>query len=118
MVLGGSILGWLPYAKWRSTPPQTRQAVSAPTSDAPLLFPGHLDCCVQTNPIPALSPDPALFLHGEGKPGQPDVQVVFRSDIRSDWNDQDIARLWMALYPNATPKEQQKAVNEKRSDLW
>ena len=64
--------------------------LNAPSESAPVLFPAHLDCWVQTNPIPALDPDPALFLHGPKKPGQPDVQVVFRSDLGDnpkDWAD-------------------------------
>jgi hypothetical protein len=29
-----------------------------------VLFPAHLDCWVQTHPVPTPDPDPALFLHG------------------------------------------------------
>ena len=54
---------------------------NAPSPDAPVLFPAHLDCWVQTNPIPTPDPDPALFLHGAKRQGQPDVQVVFRADM-------------------------------------
>ena len=60
--------------------------LNAPTEDAPVLFPTHLDCWVQTNPIPEPDPDPALFLHGPKRSGQPDVQVVFRSDLGADAN--------------------------------
>lgn len=56
-------------------------SLNAPTSDAPVLFPAHLDCWVQTHPMPLPDPDPAVFLHGSVKPGQPDVQVVFRDDL-------------------------------------
>jgi CRISPR-associated endonuclease/helicase Cas3 len=55
--------------------------LNAPTENAPVLFPAHLDCWVQTNPLPTPDPDPALFLHGPKRPGQPDVQVVFRDDL-------------------------------------
>jgi CRISPR-associated endonuclease/helicase Cas3 len=58
--------------------------LNAPTDDAPVLFPAHLDCWVQTHPVPTPDPDPALFLHGPKRPGQPDVQVVFRSDLGTD----------------------------------
>jgi CRISPR-associated endonuclease/helicase Cas3 len=64
--------------------------LNAPSSDAPVLFPAHLDCWVQTNPIPRPDPDPAWFLHGPSQPGQPDVQAVFREDLGSDsgkWGD-------------------------------
>jgi CRISPR-associated endonuclease/helicase Cas3 len=57
---------------------------NAPSLDAPVLFPAHLDCWVQTNPIPTPDPDPALFLHGAKRQGQPDVQVVFRADMGDD----------------------------------
>ena len=56
-------------------------AMNAPTADAPVLFPAHLDCWVQTHPVPTPDPDPAVFLHGPTQPGQPDVQVVFRNDL-------------------------------------
>jgi len=83
-------------AKWDETPVETRLHVNAPVSDAAVLLPAHLDAWVQTNPVPALDPDPALFLHGREKPGQPDVQVVFRSDLGEN------PRLWadiVALCP-------------------
>lgn len=65
-------------------------ALHAPSEDAPVLFPAHLDCWVQTSPSPAPDPKPALFLHGPKRPGQPDVQVVFRRDLGEDadkWGD-------------------------------
>ncbi|VTS01341.1 CRISPR-associated helicase Cas3, subtype Dpsyc OS=Thioflavicoccus mobilis 8321 GN=Thimo_1278 PE=4 SV=1 [Gemmata massiliana] len=55
--------------------------LNAPSKDAPVLFPAHLDCWVQTHPIPTPDPDPSLFLHGPKQAGQPDVQVVFRADL-------------------------------------
>jgi len=64
--------------------------LNAPSSDAPVLFPAHIDCWVQTHPIPCPDPDPAPFLHGMNRPGQPDIQVVMRSDLGDDsdmWAD-------------------------------
>jgi CRISPR-associated endonuclease/helicase Cas3 len=64
--------------------------LNAPAADAPVLFPAHLDCWVQTHPIPQPDPDPAVFLHGPKKSGQPDVHVVFRNDLGDDplkWAD-------------------------------
>lgn len=58
--------------------------MNAPAPNAPVLFPAHLDCWVQTHPIPTPDPDPALFLHGPKQTGQPDVRVVFRSDLGED----------------------------------
>jgi CRISPR-associated endonuclease/helicase Cas3 len=60
--------------------------LNAPSVDAPVLFPSHLDCWVQTNPIPTPDPDPAVFLHGP-RSGVPDVQVIFRADL-GDNSDQ------------------------------
>jgi CRISPR-associated endonuclease/helicase Cas3 len=59
-------------------------SLNAPAADAPILFPAHLDCWVQTHPLPVPDLDPALFLHGPNRPGQPDVQVVFRDDLSDD----------------------------------
>jgi CRISPR-associated endonuclease/helicase Cas3 len=60
------------------------EQLNAPAESAPVLFPAHLDCWVQTHPTPTPDPDPALFLHGPKRPGQPDVQVVFRFDLGAD----------------------------------
>lgn len=57
--------------------------LNVPSADAPVLFPAHLDCWVQTHPIPTPDPDPAVFLHGP-QAGNPDVQVVFRKDLGED----------------------------------
>ncbi len=54
--------------------------LNAPSLDAPVMFPAHLDCWVQTHPIPVPDPEPSLFLHGP-QTGVPDVQVVFRADL-------------------------------------
>ncbi|MDB5314032.1 MAG: CRISPR-associated helicase Cas3, subtype Dpsyc [Gemmataceae bacterium] len=54
--------------------------LNAPAPDAPVLFPAHLDCWVQTSPVPAPDPDPAVFLHGPNT-SLPDVQAVFRADL-------------------------------------
>jgi CRISPR-associated endonuclease/helicase Cas3 len=63
--------------------------LNAPSVDAPVLFPAHLDCWVQTAPVPTPDPDPAVFLHGP-QSGVPDVQVVFRADLgenSDNWAD-------------------------------
>jgi CRISPR-associated endonuclease/helicase Cas3 len=63
--------------------------LNAPALDAPVLFPAHLDCWVQTAPMPAPDPDPGVFLRGP-ESGVPDVQVVFRADLGDNpevWSD-------------------------------
>ena len=56
------------------------QPMLAPTREAPLLFPAHLDAWVQTNPLPDPDPDVGPFLHGRADTPA-DVQVVWRADL-------------------------------------
>ena len=56
------------------------ETLNAPSSNAPVMLPAHVDCWAQTAPEPHPSPDVALFLHGP-KEGVPDVQVCWRADI-------------------------------------
>lgn len=56
------------------------EALNAPSSDAPVMLPAHVDCWAQTAPEPRPSPDVALFLHGPQE-GVADVQVCWRADI-------------------------------------
>ena len=76
---------------------EERDKLNAPSENAPVLFPAHLDSWVQTNPIPTPDPDPALFLHGPTKSGQPDVRVVFRSDLG------DVVKDWMDIVSLCPP---------------
>ena len=66
-----------------------RASLTAERRDAPVLMPSHVDLLGQTSPEPAVSPDPALFLHGpETEPA--DVQVIWRADLPKkpeDWCD-------------------------------
>lgn len=55
----------------------------APTLDAPVLLPPHLDLLCQTAPTPHPEPDVQQYLHGIGR-GAPEVRVVWRSDIGDD----------------------------------
>ncbi len=66
--------------KWKNTSEEDRTVLNAPSLNAPVLFPAHLDCWVQTHPIPTPDPDTAIFLHGPNN-STPDVQVVFRNDL-------------------------------------
>ena len=54
--------------------------LDAPSADAPVMLPAHVDCWAQTAPEPQPSPDVAHFLHGP-REGAPDVQVCWRADI-------------------------------------
>jgi len=92
--------------------------LNAPSSDAPVLFPVHLDCWVQTSPRPEPDPDPAPFLHGPKDPGQPDVQVVFRDDIRDIPGEDATARekRWAAVVALCPPSSSE-AVPVKIGDF-
>jgi CRISPR-associated endonuclease/helicase Cas3 len=57
--------------------------LNAPTLDAPVMLPAHVDCWAQTAPEPMPTPEPALFLHGPGNPSA-DVMACWRADIDLD----------------------------------
>lgn len=59
--------------------PKNNQVV-APSLDAPVMLPSHIDAWVQTNPEPVPVPEPALFLHGPER-ASADVRVCWRADI-------------------------------------
>ncbi len=54
--------------------------LNAPSADAPVMLPAHLDGWAQTAPEPRPSPDVAIFLHGP-RESVPDVQVCWRADL-------------------------------------
>ena len=54
--------------------------LNAPSVDAPVMLPAHVDCWAQTAPEPTPSPDVALFLRGP-REGGADVQVCWRADL-------------------------------------
>ena len=54
--------------------------LDAPSVDAPVMLPAHVDCWAQTAPEPWPSPDVAHFLRGP-RESVPDVQVCWRADI-------------------------------------
>lgn len=67
-----------------SLPPADRlDDLVAPHQHAPLLTHVHLDAWTQTSPAPAVDPDVSLWLHGPER-GAPDVQVVWRANLRQD----------------------------------
>jgi CRISPR-associated endonuclease/helicase Cas3 len=54
----------------------------APAPDAPILLPAHLNLLCQTAPPPHPQPDVSLYLHG--RPGPPEVSVVWRCDLTAE----------------------------------
>lgn len=78
--------------------------LNAPTTNAPVMLPAHIDCWVQTSPEPMPTPDIAPFLRGVER-GSAAVQVCWRADIdlrepELEARSQDI----MALCPPAAPE--------------
>ena len=52
----------------------------APTRQAPVLMPAHVDMLVQTSPSPMVEPEVSAYLHGiESQPE--DVQIIWRADL-------------------------------------
>ena len=60
--------------------PDGDSSLNAPSVDAPVMLPAHVDCWAQTAPEPQPSPDVAPFLHGP-REGVADVQVCWRADL-------------------------------------
>ncbi len=54
--------------------------LNAPSVDAPVMLPSHVDCWSQTAPEPRPSPDVSVFLHGP-RENLADVQVCWRADL-------------------------------------
>ena len=55
-------------------------SLNAPSADAPVMLPAHVDSWAQTSPEPTPSPDVSLFLRGP-REGAADVQVCWRADL-------------------------------------
>lgn len=74
----------------KSPPEDGVGSLCAPTADAPLLLPAHLDLLAQTNPPPDPSPDVGELLHGLGSRSA-DVTIVWRADLEpgseATWTD-------------------------------
>ena len=54
--------------------------LNAPSVDAPVMLPAHVDCWAQTAPEPQPSPDVSVFLHGP-RENLADIQVCWRADL-------------------------------------
>lgn len=63
-------------------PPDSQELrdLLAPTSNAPILLPAHLDLLCQTAPMPHPNPDISIFLHGKGRKSA-EARVAFRCDF-------------------------------------
>lgn len=61
----------------------------APAGSAPVLLPAYIDLWSQTSPVPAVSPEVALFLHGP-QAGPEDVEIIWRADLDRDRPDKEM----------------------------
>jgi CRISPR-associated endonuclease/helicase Cas3 len=66
--------------------------LAAPSTDAPVLLPAHIDLLAQTAPRPSVVPDPALFLHGPRREA-PEAYVVWRADLEAG----DVDTRWLDI---------------------
>lgn len=102
----------------------------APTPDAPMLLPAHVDLLCQTAPPPHPDPDVSLYLHG--KPGPPEVSVVWRCDLPpehpQEWAETVAlcppatgellqAPLWRVRAWLAEPAVAEEAIDDRASDI-
>ncbi len=63
--------------------PEKMETLCTPSKNAPVIFPVYCDIWSQTGPEPAISPEPAVFLHGKTETS-PDVRLVWRADLTPD----------------------------------
>jgi CRISPR-associated endonuclease/helicase Cas3 len=75
-------------AETRSNDADAVAKLIAPSLDAPVLMPAHLDLLCQTAPRPAVEPEVAPYLHGPNR-GVPEVRICWRADLPEDCDGED-----------------------------
>jgi CRISPR-associated endonuclease/helicase Cas3 len=81
--------------------PDGNSSLNAPSVDAPVMLPAHVDCWAQTAPEPQPSPDVAPFLHGP-REGAADVQVCWRADLDLIEEKKDALELLKLCSPSSS----------------
>ena len=75
--------------------PAKQHDLAAPSADAPVLLPAHLDLLCQTSPQPRPSPDVSIYLHGPQR-GVPEARLVLRCDLADgDPREPNIGEQWL-----------------------
>jgi CRISPR-associated endonuclease/helicase Cas3 len=77
---------------------EDRMSLRTPSEPAPVLMPVHVDLLSQTYPEPAVTPEPAVYLHGP-ETGPADVQIVWRADLEE--RDSNVWADLVAMCPPA-----------------
>ncbi len=77
--------------------------MNAPSLDAPVMMPAHVDCWGQTSPIPMPSPEVSLFLHGP-REGVADVQVCWRAGLDMSEDGKESSLESLKLCPPSSPE--------------
>lgn len=72
----------------------------APSSDAPILLPAHLDMLCQTHPVPHPAPDVDLFLHGKDR-GAPEARIIWRADLNNE--NEESRKQWPEIIAACPP---------------
>ena len=72
----------------------------APTRQAPVLMPAHVDMLVQTSPSPMVEPEVSAYLHGIESQAE-DVQIIWRADLPETLapDDEDTIIATVAMLP-------------------
>lgn len=78
-------------------------ALSAPSPNAPVLMPAHLDVLCQTSPRPAIEPDIANYLHGPDR-GIVEVRICWRADLPEEQtSDEEWSQICLAVVAVCPP---------------
>ena len=81
--------------------PDGDSSLNAPSANAPVMLPAHVDCWAQTAPEPQPSPDVAPFLHGPCE-GVADVQVCWRAALDLTYKKETALELLSLCPPSSS----------------
>jgi CRISPR-associated endonuclease/helicase Cas3 len=82
--LTGHTDGELDFGILSGDVPRNRPDLASPSRHGPILLRNHLDRLVCTSPMPDADVDVDSFLHGLDRQADPDVEIVWRSDLSAE----------------------------------